>query len=349
MAGNLRELCWDRYATNYYTVSPTTDPEGPDTGAYRVFRGGDWFDNSPDLTCAVRHTVTPTAAATTFGFRCVQVASAPQPVQQTQNVYFGAPAPTSVTAPTNLTLTAYTDTGESGSLIKFSIINANPANCASITSGGGLTVSSAGTFTVQVVAAAWSANNTNYLAATNTLPVTAAAGNSSGYVDPTALTNLLSTGKITLDELKQVLAVYDHTTSTNIVNYAALASFIGNDTVTVNDFTLVSGSFISPGGLVQAAQLSLALGAPTNIVDQNGLNAVLAHYWLQSPPYLTNVAFPGATNLTFTITNFALTVQSSTNLTTWTDLNSPAKIQFSDPNAAVSPAKYYRLVGSTNY
>ena len=43
MSGNLREWCWDRYASNYYTWSAETNPTGPAGSLYpdRVIRGGD--------------------------------------------------------------------------------------------------------------------------------------------------------------------------------------------------------------------------------------------------------------------------------------------------------------------
>jgi formylglycine-generating enzyme required for sulfatase activity len=43
MAGNVREMVSDWYSANYYTVSPLSDPPGPESGDYRVVRGGDAF------------------------------------------------------------------------------------------------------------------------------------------------------------------------------------------------------------------------------------------------------------------------------------------------------------------
>ncbi len=42
MTGNVREWCHDWYNSNYYSESPSTNPQGPDSGTYRVLRGGCW-------------------------------------------------------------------------------------------------------------------------------------------------------------------------------------------------------------------------------------------------------------------------------------------------------------------
>jgi len=43
MSGNVYEWCADRYGMDYYRTSPSDNPPGPETGSYRVARGGSWI------------------------------------------------------------------------------------------------------------------------------------------------------------------------------------------------------------------------------------------------------------------------------------------------------------------
>lgn len=44
MTGNVWEWCSDRWDTGYYARSPKNNPAGPETGEYRIARGGAWND-----------------------------------------------------------------------------------------------------------------------------------------------------------------------------------------------------------------------------------------------------------------------------------------------------------------
>ena len=72
MVGNVKEWCWDRYSTNYYSDSPATNPQGPSTGSMRVVRGGSWGTYANDLRNSARADDTPIVSSFHQGFRCVR-------------------------------------------------------------------------------------------------------------------------------------------------------------------------------------------------------------------------------------------------------------------------------------
>ena len=54
MSGNVREWCSDWYGSDYYQSSATTNPVGPSSGSYRVFRGGSCNNNAQDCRTLIR-------------------------------------------------------------------------------------------------------------------------------------------------------------------------------------------------------------------------------------------------------------------------------------------------------
>jgi len=74
MAGNVWEMVGDWYASDYYdTYLPAEwppNPLGPDTGSYRVLRGGSWSFGWDYIRTAYRGTISPTDADYDYGFRC---------------------------------------------------------------------------------------------------------------------------------------------------------------------------------------------------------------------------------------------------------------------------------------
>ena len=73
MAGNVLEWVNDWYSESYYSVSPSSNPQGPSTGAYRVLRGGSWYDSGNVVRSASRSFYNyPDYWYFDLGFRCVR-------------------------------------------------------------------------------------------------------------------------------------------------------------------------------------------------------------------------------------------------------------------------------------
>lgn len=72
MAGNAAEWVADWYDAEYYKTAPFKVPKGPETGKFRVYRGGSWNDSSVNARVAKRFTAAPHQTSAVIGFRCAK-------------------------------------------------------------------------------------------------------------------------------------------------------------------------------------------------------------------------------------------------------------------------------------
>jgi formylglycine-generating enzyme required for sulfatase activity len=72
ITGNVWEWVNDWYQAEYYHISPPVDPQGPNTGRVRCFRGGSWYGSVNNLRSAFRGLNAPYYRSDSLGFRLVR-------------------------------------------------------------------------------------------------------------------------------------------------------------------------------------------------------------------------------------------------------------------------------------
>ncbi|MBW1972525.1 MAG: SUMF1/EgtB/PvdO family nonheme iron enzyme, partial [Deltaproteobacteria bacterium] len=72
MAGNVWEWCNDWYQSDYYKHSPYKNPQGPNSGTFKVMRGGSWGGGKEFITVSRRGWSFPETTNIGIGFRCAK-------------------------------------------------------------------------------------------------------------------------------------------------------------------------------------------------------------------------------------------------------------------------------------
>ena len=72
MIGNVAEWVADWHDKDYYASAPERNPQGPEHGTQKGFRGGGWMDSTTTMRAAMRNGTDPSTKINWLGFRCVR-------------------------------------------------------------------------------------------------------------------------------------------------------------------------------------------------------------------------------------------------------------------------------------
>jgi formylglycine-generating enzyme required for sulfatase activity len=72
ITGNVWEWTTDFYSDNYYAVSPSENPRGPERGRFKVIRGGSWHSGPMCVQTYYRNGLSSSWVDIGVGFRCVK-------------------------------------------------------------------------------------------------------------------------------------------------------------------------------------------------------------------------------------------------------------------------------------
>ena len=70
--GNVAEWVSDWYDQDYYKSASDRNPQGPETGTQKAFRGGGWMDSTSTMRVAMRNGTDPNTKINWLGFRCAK-------------------------------------------------------------------------------------------------------------------------------------------------------------------------------------------------------------------------------------------------------------------------------------
>jgi formylglycine-generating enzyme required for sulfatase activity len=114
LVGNVSEWVSDWYSENYYSASAPYNPQGAESGKYRVIRGGSWKDDATSMLPTIRNWYNPESSSNTIGFRCAKDVTTVTPIET---------MPPGITPTFTATLTNTPEATASGVFVLISINN----------------------------------------------------------------------------------------------------------------------------------------------------------------------------------------------------------------------------------